>query len=221
MAVPPRRARPVGPDDHRPKLPAAVGVLACLAASAVALAVAPVLMPASYSWVAHTTSESAAQGVAGAWLARLGFLALGFGVLVLSGPAGQLWGPLAAGLHTTFGVLMVAAAAFSARPWEPGLPFDPIEDVLHSVAANAMGFAFAFGVVAVGWRIWRDAGGLRWRDMTAVAAAVVFPLTMVGFDGYTGMLQRPIFVVAYLWYGAEALRLLRGPSRSDIPSSAA
>ncbi len=123
MVVPPRWARLVGPDDHRPKLPAAVGVLACLAASAVAL------------------------------------------------------------------------------------------------AATTMGFAFAFGVAAVGWGIWRDAGRWRWRDVTAVAAAVVFPLAMVGFGGYAGLLQRPIFVVAYLWYGAEALRLLRGPSRSDIQSS--
>ncbi len=54
---------------------AAVGVIALLVVSAVALAVAPVLMPAGYDWVAHTTSESAAQGVAGAWVARLGFVA--------------------------------------------------------------------------------------------------------------------------------------------------
>ena len=33
-----------------------------------ALALAPLLMPASYSPIAHTTSESAAQGLAGAWL---------------------------------------------------------------------------------------------------------------------------------------------------------
>ena len=216
MTVPSWRTRLVGPDDHRHKLPAAVGVLACLAASAAALAIAPALMPASYSWVAHTTSESGAQGVAGAWLARLGFLAFGLAVLALSGPAKQLWGPLAAGLHTTFGVLMVAAAAFSARPWEPGLPFDTVEDVLHSVTATTMGFAFAFGVVAVGWRIWRGADRVRWRDVTAVAAAVALPLAMVGFDGYAGLLQRPIFVVAYLWYGAEALRLPRRPSHSDI-----
>ena len=219
MAASSSRARVVGLGDHRPGMPAAVGALVCLAASAVALALAPALMPASYSWVAHTTSESAAQGVAGAWLARLGFLALGLGVLALSGPAWQLWGRLATGLHVAFGVLMVAAAAFSARPWESDVPFDATEDVLHSVAATAMGFAFAFGVVAVGWRTWRAAGRWRWRDATAVVASVVFPLAMVGVDGYAGLLQRPIFVVAYLWYGAETLRLLRGPSRSAVKLS--
>jgi hypothetical protein len=148
----------------------------CLAVSAGALGSAPLLMPASYSWLAHTTSESAAQGVAGAWLARFGFLALGAGVLLLAASARQRWGPLAAGLHGTFGAFMVATAAFSARPWEPDAPFDAIEDLLHSVAATAMGFAFAFGVAAVAWRLRRDGGRLRWRDGVAVAASVVLPL---------------------------------------------
>jgi hypothetical protein len=190
-----------------PAMPAtALASLVCLAVSAGALGAAPVLMPASYSWLAHTTSESAAQGLAGAWLARLGFLALGAGVLLLAASARQRWGPPAAGLHGAFGAFMVATAAFSARPWEPDAPFDAIEDLLHSVAATAMGFAFAFGVAAVAWRLLRDGGRLRWRDGVAVAASVVLPLAMMRWDGYAGLLQRPIFVVAYVWYGLEALQ---------------
>jgi hypothetical protein len=191
---------------------AVVGVLACLAASAAALAVAPILMPTSYSWVAHTTSESAAQGVPGAWLARLGFVTFGFAVLAVAGLARHLWGRLAAWLHAGFGVLMVTAAVFSARSWEPGVPFDAVEDVLHSVSATAMGFAFAFGVVAVAWRIWRAGGGLRWLDITAVTASVVLPLAMVGWEQFAGALQRPIFVVAYVWYAVEAVHARHAPS---------
>jgi TRAP-type C4-dicarboxylate transport system permease small subunit len=55
--------------------------IAGLVASALALALAPLLLPTSYSWVAHTTSESAAQGVPGSWLARVGFLVFGAAVL--------------------------------------------------------------------------------------------------------------------------------------------
>jgi len=65
-------------------------VLAGLGASAAALAAAPALMPASYSWISDTTSQSAAQGLSGAWLARLGFVLLGLSVMA---PGGQL------GLH--------------------------------------------------------------------------------------------------------------------------
>jgi hypothetical protein len=191
-----------------------IGVLACLVASAASLAVAPTLMPASYSWVAHTTSESAAQAVPGAWLARLGFLLFGLAVLAIASLAADLWGRNAAWMHAAFGVLMVAAAAFSARSWDTGVPFDVVEDVLHSVAATAMGFAFALGVAAVAWRMWRAGSGLRWLDITAVTASVLLPLAMVAWGQYAGALQRIIFVVAYVWYGAEALRARHAPATS-------
>ena len=190
---------------------AVVGVLACLAASAVALAVAPALMPASYSWVAHTTSEAGAQGVPGAWLARVGFVAFGLGVLALSGLAGHSWSRLAVSMHAAFAVLMIAAAAFSARSWEAAAAYDATEDLLHSVAATAMGFAFAFGVLAVAWQVRREGGGVRWLDVAALAASVLLPLAMMGWEEFAGVLQRSMFVVAYLWYAVEAARLLRGP----------
>ncbi len=69
-------------------------VVACLAASVIALGVAPAVVGDGYSVVEHTTSESAAQRLDGAWAGRLGFLAFGFGVFWLAvaahrtGPAG-------------------------------------------------------------------------------------------------------------------------------------
>lgn len=57
------------------------GVLLLLALSAVLILVAPVMMPDSYSWVSNYISESAAQNVTDAWVARLGFLLFGFAVL--------------------------------------------------------------------------------------------------------------------------------------------
>jgi hypothetical protein len=49
-------------------------VIVLLLAAMAALALAPLLMPDSYSVLGHSVSESAAQGVDGAWLARLAFL---------------------------------------------------------------------------------------------------------------------------------------------------
>ena len=108
-------------------------------------------------------------------------------------------------LHGAFGVLMVATAAFSHRPWENAAPFDATEDLLHSIAATAMGFAFAFGVAAVAFRH----GFSRWPrplDLPAIAAAVVLPLGMSALPDYAGLLQRLMFLVAYIWYGFEAFR---------------
>ncbi len=205
-------------------------VLAGLGLSAVALAIAPLLMPPSYSWVANTTSESAAQGTEGAWLARLGFLLFGLSVVGLAVTARAWWGPWAAGLHFAFGALLTATAAFATRPWT-GAPFDATEDALHSATATAMGFAFAFGVVAAairrgrlggagghGVRLGRLGGGgghgvrhvaARVADVTAVAASFALPLAMSALPAVDGVLQRLMFVIAYVWYGLAAARFDR------------
>lgn len=194
----------------------AVAALAALAVSVFALAVAPAVMPPSYEWLSHTTSESAAQGVPGAWVARLGFVGFGAGVVLLAGGAVAGWGKVGALLHATFGIAMVATAAFSVRPWDPALPFDRVEDLLHSVAATGMGFAFAFGVFAVALR--RPRGARRWHDVVAIVASVVLPLAMVAVPELAGLLQRGMFVVAYAWYGGAAVALLRAALTSVQPS---
>lgn len=57
----------------------AVTALFILVGSALALGLAPLMMPASYSWISDSTSESGAQGIEGAWLANLGFMLFGLG----------------------------------------------------------------------------------------------------------------------------------------------
>ncbi len=196
-----------------------VGVPACFAASVLALALAPLLLPADYSWIAHTTSEAAAQGTEGAWLARLGFLAFGLGVIWLTTRVGGRWGRWGVGFHSSFGVFMVAAAVFSARSWNPATPFDRTEDLLHSVAATAMGFAFAFGVLAVLLRRRGRGGGVHGVDLVAIAASIVIPLAMTAWGEGAGLLQRGMFGIAYLWYGREALLGVR-PEGGGTPSPA-
>jgi TRAP-type mannitol/chloroaromatic compound transport system permease large subunit len=119
----------------------------------------------------------------GAWLARLGFLLFGLGVIWLSSGAGDEWGGWGVQLHTSFGVLMIAAAVFSARAWDSNVPFDPIEDVLHSIPATAMGFAFALGVVVVILRRVRVDEPFRWLDMCAIVASILIPIAMMLHTG--------------------------------------
>jgi hypothetical protein len=192
-------------------------VVVGLGASAVALALAPALMPDGYSWLSMTTSESAAQGVDGAWLPRLGFVLFGLSVLLLVTVRQTGWGPAATALHAGFGLLMLATAGFSTRSWQPGAVYDRTEDSLHSVAATAMGFAFAVGVVAAALRLRRR----RWLDVAAVLASVLLPLAMTAQPAAAGVLQRAMFAVAYTWYATEAVRdgRRRGrPTRHPVPA---
>ena len=192
----------------------AVGVIALLVVSAAALVVAPAVMPAGYDWVRHTTSESAAQGLAGAWVARLGFVVFGLAVLWLAAGAARSWGRGAVWMHAAFGVCMVGNAAFSHMPWWEGAAFDGVEDLLHSVTATVVGFAFVFGVLlrlAQRWFGGSFAGGVgargRWGvvlDVVAVVAASVIPLIMVFEADVAGLVQRLMFAVAYVWYAFAA-----------------
>jgi hypothetical protein len=172
-----------------------------------ALGAAPAFLPAGYDWIAHTTSESGAQGVAGAWVARSGFLSFGLAVLALGRLARDSWWPSAVRLHMGFGVAMVATAAYSHRPWSADVPFDRVEDLLHSVAATGMGFAFAGGVLMrLGQRrtLRLPGTGL---DLVAMLASVLLPVSMSAFPLWDGLLQRAMMLVAYAWYAREALRL--------------
>ncbi|CAN5787182.1 hypothetical protein BH23ACT4_BH23ACT4_02810 [soil metagenome] len=184
-------------------------ILVGLALSAFALALAPLLMPDSYSWMVNTTSESAAQGVSGAWLARFGLGAFGLAVLVIawSHPS---WPPVARSAHIGFGVLMTVTAVASTRPWVAGISFRVVEDQIHSFAATGMGFAFAIGILAVVLGERRSGRLIRLSDVIAIVASVVIPLSMAALPERAGVLQRAMFIVAYFWYAVAARELTQG-----------
>jgi hypothetical protein len=201
-------------------------VVTLLLASAVAVAVAPALMPESYSWLADSVSESAGQGVERAWLARAGLLLYGFAVLLLTGLAAFRWGRWGTLLHGIFGVCIIAAAVYAARPWDPTMPYVEFEDLLHSIAASVMGPAFAIGVAVVSARRPLEVKLVRLLDLVAVVASVVVPMAMFSIsslEGYSGLFQRAMFAISYTWYAQEAIRSsggrLAGPATTGAPAS--
>jgi hypothetical protein len=192
-------------------------MIVLLLAAMAALALAPLLMPDSYSVLGHSVSESAAQGVDGAWLARLGFLLFGLAALSLAFTPGSTWGRWGRRAHAGFGVAMIAAAVFSHGPWD-GSSFDEFEDLLHSAASFGVGLFFTVGVALVGVRRVDAPGWLRIVDGVAVAAALVIPLLMANVD-QSGLLQRIMFLVALLWYGLETVRATVVSSAPDDMST--
>jgi hypothetical protein len=173
------------------------------------------LMPQSYSIIEQSISESAAQGVQGAWLARAGLLLFGLGVLALASAAGDRWGVWGRLAHRVFAVAIVSSAVFAHMPWE-NLPYDRFEDLLHSIASFVVGLGFVVGVVVVGIDRRRPARWVRSFDGVAIVASVVIPMVMFTAGGYAGLVQRMMFLIAYVWYGMEAWRSVqpRGPSIS-------
>ena len=179
--------------------------MASLVLSGLILFWAPVGLDATYSVVDHTISESGGQGVDGAWATRSGFLLFGLGVALLAH-----WSLRSVAARVAFAVFaasMAAVATFPARSWEASADYSGVADTLHSVFATTMGFAFAVGIVAVsvGRRVrW---SGDRVFDWVALVASVAIPLRMAASDDRIGLLQRLKFLIAYLWFGREALAL--------------
>jgi hypothetical protein len=178
--------------------------LVALAAAALCLALAPLAMPEDYSWVTRSISESAAQGIDGAWVARTGFLLMGLGTLLTALASADRWRTPGSVLLGLYGVLMMSAAALSTRSWRPDAAHSALESTLHSTAATAMGFCYALGVLAV---LLADRGmptPQRVLGVAAVASSVAVPVGMLAAPSIAGVLQRAMFALALLWLAIEA-----------------
>jgi hypothetical protein len=171
-----------------------------------AVIIAPWLMPDSYSMVEHSISESGAQGIQNAWVARSAFLFVGLGIMLLTGVAGDLWGRWGTLAFQLYAVATLAAGAFAHGPWEE-VPFDRLEGFLHTAAAFFAGLGFGVGVLAISLR--RDPAE-RWRralDWLALVSVAVLPVTMLIFDAQTGIQQRFLVSVGFAWLIAETIRV--------------
>lgn len=180
-----------------------VGLLVALASSLLLLALAPLALPPSYSWLEHGISEAAAQGLSGAWVARAGFVLLGLAVLGICVVRHGVWRTLATGLHACFGIGMVMVAVYTHAPWEAGVPYVELEDRLHSPFASLVGFSFIVGV-AVTLAVRRPRTRARTAgDIAALVVSGTIPLVMA--TPTWGLLQRLMFLTAATWYAGEVL----------------
>ena len=76
-----------------------------------------------------------------------------------------------------------------------------------------MGFAFAAGVVVRLIERGPTSTGARVLDALALLAATALSPIGAALPEVGGMLQRGMFLVAYIWYGAEALSVTLGAGR--------
>lgn len=98
-----------------------------------------------------------------------------------------------------------------------GLPFGAFEDFLHSVTATGMGFAFCLGVYARFAQCNRMKRLNRALDVLALVAGTGMPMLSAIFPDSAGVIQGAMFVVTYLWYGTEALGMIKSRGRATGP----
>lgn len=172
--------------------------------SVASILISPFFMPMDYSWITNTISESAAQGLNNAWITRLGFITFGLGVIGLSVYLNNDWPITVRVCHAIFGISMLFVAAFSMRHWDNRVDFDPTENMLHSVFANAMGFAICLGVLFSFFKRGSDSWG-KFFDIMVAGSSIIIPILMLYYPNTDGLIQRFMFGVSYFWYLRELM----------------
>jgi hypothetical protein len=72
-----------------------------------------------------------------------------------------------------------------------------------------MGFCFIGGVISILVNDRSACRGLKATGWVAVTVAIVVSVAMTALPGADGALQRLMFAVAYLWFGAQAIAVRR------------
>ncbi len=156
----------------------------------------PFFSVAEYSILKNTTSHLGAQGAPYAWVMNLVFILLGTAAMVdgwihLS----KYW--LHKAVIIIFGSSLFLTAFFHHAPIVPDLPFNELEDTLHSTFATVTGFAFTFFAISVAF-----IDTTRFRKIIAVGTgilATLLSLLIFTVPDLAGIWQRLMFIVAFAW----------------------
>ncbi|MCB1517083.1 MAG: DUF998 domain-containing protein [Hyphomicrobiaceae bacterium] len=165
-----------------------------------AMLVGPFFSAPEFMWITHTTSEQAAQGLAGAWIMRTGFVAFGAGTLLAAfldrhRRVYVRWALM------LFGFGLIAAAIWSNAPITANVPADMGEDWLHSAASWVVGMAFILACLA---RLFAPGGSKS--DSVAwigLLVAILIPLLMNLFPDQRGLFQRLMFLTSFVFVVRE------------------
>ncbi len=186
--------------------------MALLVIAMLAVALAPLAVE-GFDPVRRTVSESAAQQTSGAWLGRLGLFLSGLGVLGVTIARAHVWRIIPTISIALFGTFWMLTAVFSTASWRADAPVDLAESTTHSVFASAMA-VIVVGSLVLGLRPATDGyPTLMWRAVTLLfaAAATFLPLGAALAPDIGGLLQRLMFLVAYVWFLGEAILAVRDP----------
>ncbi len=149
-----------------------------------------------YSLLKHTTSQLGAQSTPHAWVMNGVFFLLG-GACILEGWVHLKNFRFQQILLTTFGASLFLAGVFRHAPLNPGVSFNVLEDQLHSVMANIVGFSFT--LLAVSAAFIEKTTGRRILALLVGASSVIFSLLMFFMTGLTGLWQRSMFILSFAW----------------------
>ncbi len=171
--------------------------------AALGVLIAPVFLHDGYSALSNSISESAAQNVPTAWIARSALFASGAGTLGVVVLKARIWGRTVATSFAAFGTLWIVSSIFSTKSWVIGTPYNDVENVIHSYAASAMAIV-VLGALVLAFS--RKPVRLLDRALAIMLAATAtfLPLTSLLAPEFGGIFQRLMFLYTYFWFVRQA-----------------
>jgi len=167
---------------------------AAILAFALAVIFGPLYTVDEYSIVSNLISELGAQHTQNNFIMIGAFIALGGGILFDSLKR----------FHVSllpfilFGLFMAIVGVFPHKPLNPSLNFNQTYHNLHGIIASVAGTLITAGLM---WQGFRTNGVHRIICFYMAAVSIIFPVLMLAFPSYQGIIQRVMYiqVLGWLW----------------------
>jgi len=156
----------------------------------------PVFTVKEYSVISNLISELGAQHTKNNFLMIGAFLVLG-GLISGDGIRKFRWSNFP---FVLFGVFMAVVGLFPHRPLDPSLEYNQLFHDLHGIMASVAGTSLTIGFI---WKGFLERN-LRERIICFYLAlvAIFYPILMLSFPDYQGILQRFMYlqILAWMWF---------------------
>ena len=165
-----------------------------IAIFALAVAFGPLYSVEEYVFISNLISELGAQHTQNNFIMIIAFIILG-GSIIIDGSRKYQVSLLP---FILFGLAMVLLGLFPHKPIDTSLAFNSTFHNLHGVIATVAGTAITVGFI---WQGFLMKGKHRILCFYLAAVSLVFPLLMLTFPNYQGLIQRLMYlqILGWIW----------------------
>ncbi len=153
----------------------------------------PLYTVEGYSVIANTVSELGAQMTHNNFVAIIGFVAFGLGI-VIEWLRHRMW---ATTPFLLFGIFIAAAGLSPHKPIDPAVAYNEIIHRLHSVMASTSGIAVTLGFIWQGLK--ENVMQKRWIDFYMAGICLIMPMAMFAIPEFQGLIQRLMYFQVFVW----------------------
>lgn len=187
--------------------PTRAGILAFT----LAVTFGPLYTVDEYSVVSNLISELGAQHTPNNIIMIVAFIALGGGILF----DGLKRFHVSLLPFILYGLFMAIVGVFPHKPINPSLNYNEMLHNLHGIFASVAGTLITVGFI---WQGFRTNGAHRIISFYMAAVSLIFPVLMLTFPNFQGIIQRVMYiqVLGWMWVRYPSILTLQVPPYKSL-----